>query len=85
MADMEEVIGKEWKVVEIERRRRSKRQRKDLRGGGWVGKYWVGHSGKEGCNRYEEDTIGAVGSESLVRRDWGRCQKCNFISLSRFL
>ena len=43
MADMEEVIGKEWKMVEIETRRRSKRQRKDLRGGGWVGKYWAAY------------------------------------------
>ena len=43
MADMEEVIGKEWKMVDIVTRRRSKRQRKDLRGGGWVGKYWAAY------------------------------------------
>ena len=78
MADMEEVIGKEWKMVEIETRRRSKRQRKDLRGavGGWEN---IGlRTGRDGSNRYEEDTIGTAELEGCQRK------KSNVRSLSNF-
>ena len=68
LADMEEVIGKEWKMVKIETRRRSKRQRKDLRGavGGWEN---IGlRTGRDGSNRYEEDTIGTVELEGCQKK-----------------
>ena len=81
MADMEEVIGKEWKMVEIETRRRSKRQRKDLRGavGGWEN---IGlRTGRDGSNRYEEDTIGTVEFEGCQKKK--QCQVSFKFSSSR--
>ena len=82
MADMEEVIGKEWKVVKIETRRRSKkRQRKDLRGavGGWEN---IGlRTGRDGSNRYEEDTIGTAELEGCQKKK--QCQVSFKFSSSR--